>query len=100
MSAYNPPLRVLKFLATRLSDAERGPMISMRSDEAELRLLVHGELVWVYGPRRHELATLVVDDSIPRGEVVIRDIAGVSPSEIVRVVKINTDSPRRGGQLA
>ena len=42
----------------------------MRSDEASLRLLVSGELVRVIGPRRPELATFVVDDSIPRGEVL------------------------------
>lgn len=93
---YNPPLRVVRLIATRIGDAERGPMIWMRSDDAAHRLLVDGELVWVYGPRRHELATLRVDDSLPRGDVVLRDIAGASPSEVVRVTKPDLDTQRRG----
>ena len=35
-------------------------------------------------------------DPRPRGDVVVRDIAGVAPSEVVRVVKVDTDTPRRG----
>ena len=93
---YNPPLRVVRLIATRMTDTERGPMVWMRSDDAAHRLLVDGELVWVYGPRRHELATLRVDDSLPRGDVVLRDIAGASPSEEVRVVKPDLDTRRRG----
>jgi hypothetical protein len=57
-------------------------------------LLVDGELVWVYGPRRQELAVLEIDDAIPLGSVVARDILGVSPTEKVRVVKPNLDAPR------
>jgi hypothetical protein len=52
----------------------------------------------VYGPRRHELAPLAIDDRIPRGHVVLRDIAGALPSEVVTIVKPNTDArtgPRR-----
>lgn len=93
---YNPPLRVVRLIATRMTDAERGPMIWMREDDAARRMLVDGELVWVYGPRRHELATLCIDNSLPRGDVVLRDIAGSSPSEIVRVIKPDTDTSRRG----
>ncbi len=93
---YNPPLRVVRLIATRSGDAERGPMIWMRGDDAAHRMLVDGELVWVYGPRRHELATLRVDDSLPRGDVVLRDIAGASPSEVVRVIKPDLDTRRRG----
>lgn len=93
---YNPPLRVVRLIATRMTDTERGPMIWMRSDDAAHRMLVDGELVWVYGPRRHELATLRVDDSLPRGDVVLRDIAGASPSEEVRVIKPDLDTRRRG----
>ncbi len=93
---YNPPLRVIRLIATRAGDAERGSAIWMRGDDAAHRLLVDGELVWVYGPRRHELATLRVDDSLPRGDVVLRDIAGASPSEVVRVVKPDLDTRRRG----
>lgn len=93
---YSPPLRVVRLIATRSGDAERGPMIWMRGDDATLRMLVDGELVWVFGPRRHELATLHVDDSLPRGDVVLRDILGASPSEVVRVVKPDLDTNRRG----
>jgi hypothetical protein len=72
----------------------------MNANEASLRLLIDGELVWVYGPRRHELAALRVDDSLPRGEAVLRDILGASPSEIIRVIKPDLDSDRRGGHFA
>jgi hypothetical protein len=89
---YNPPLRVIGLIATRAADPERGPMIRMRPDDAQFRLLQDGELVWVYGPRRHELATLEFDDSLPRGSVVLRDVVGASPSEVVRVVKTSTDT--------
>ena len=93
---YNPPLRVVRLIATRMSDEERGPVVWMRSDDAGHCLVVDGELVWVYGPRRHELAVVHLDDALPRGDVVVRDIAGVAPSEVVRVVKVDTDTPRRG----
>jgi hypothetical protein len=95
-AGYNPPMQVLRFVATRRGDAERGPLILMNADEARLRLLVDGELVWVYGPRRHDLATLQIDDSLPRGGVVVRDITGVAPSEVVRVVKVDVDARPRG----
>ena len=67
-----------------------------------MRLLEDGELVWVYGPRRHELATRGVDDALPRGGVVLRDIAGAAPSsEIVRVVQARLDTAARAsGTLA
>ncbi|MFL5577387.1 MAG: hypothetical protein ACJ79S_15620 [Gemmatimonadaceae bacterium] len=93
-SGYSPPLQVIRFVATRAGDPQRGPEVRMRRDEASIRLLIDGEIVWVYGPRRNELATLHVDDDVPRGGVVVRDIAGVAPTEIVRVVKANTDKPR------
>ncbi len=92
---YSPPLRVGGFIATKRGDPERGPQVRMRSDEASLRLLVNGELVRVIGPRRQELATFAVDDSIPRGEVLVRDIAGLAPSEVVRVRKVELDIPPR-----
>lgn len=97
---YNPPLRVLRLIATRLGDPERGSAIWMRSDDARQRLLINGELVWVHGPQRHELATLFIDDTLPRGNVVLRDIVGAQPSEIVKIVKVDTDSPPRRGMLA
>ena len=98
-AGYNPPMQVVRFIATRRGDADRGPLIRMNADEARLRLLMDGELVWVYGPRRHDLATLRVDNSLPRGGVVVRDIAGVAPSEVVRVVKVDADA-RPGGHFA
>ena len=87
------PLSVVGFIATRLSDPERGPQVRMRSDDAQARLLVEGELVWVEGPRRQQLAQLAIDDSLPRGSVVLRDVAGVAPSEIVHVIKPDLDAP-------
>jgi hypothetical protein len=92
---YSPPLQVVSFVASRRGDSERGPEVRMRADEAALRLLQDGELVRIVGPRRQEVATLRVDDALPRGAVVIRDVAGVAPSEVVRVRKIETDLPRR-----
>ena len=58
---YNPPLCVVGFVATRASETDRGPLIRMRGEDARLRLLQDGELVWLYGPRRHELVTVRVD---------------------------------------
>ena len=96
----NRPLRVALFIATRMSDSDRGPQVRLSPEEAKARLLVDGELAWVYGPRRQELATVVVDESVKRGDVVLRDIAGASPSELVRVVKPDLDSHTRRGHFA
>ena len=98
ISSYNPPLQVVGFIGTRSGDAERGPLIRLRGEEARLRLIFDGELVWIYGPRRHDLAPVEIDDSVPRGGVVVRDIAGLAVSEIVRIVKPDLDRPsqRRG----
>lgn len=97
----NRPLRVAGLVATRTTDSERGPMVRMHPEDARSRLLVDGELAWVYGPRRHELATVRVDESTPFGEVVLRDVVGASPSEIVRVIKPDLDNTRgRRGALA
>ena len=92
------PLRVEGFVATRVTDAERGPQVRMRGDHARERMLDDGELVWVEGPRRQQLAQLVVDDTVPRGGVVIRDIASVAPSEVVYIIKPDLDAlpPERG----
>jgi hypothetical protein len=95
-AAYNAPLRVVHFIATRRGDPERGPAIRMRSDDAAKRLLTDGELVYVTGPRRKDLAVLSIDDSLPRGDVVLRDIAGVAPSEIITVHKPEFDRGPRG----
>ena len=95
--AFNPPLQVVGFIATRTGDAARGPLIRLNASEAGVRLLQDGELVWVYGPRRHDLAPVEFDESIPRGGVVVRDIAGLAPSEIVRLVRLRDDRPASPG---
>jgi len=74
--------------------------VRISPEDAQARLLVDGELAWVYGPRRQELATVVVDESVKRGDVVLRDIVGASPSELVRVVKPDLDSHTRRGHFA
>ena len=48
----------------------------MNPADARSRLLTDGELAWVYGPRRHELATVRIDDAHADGDVVLRDIVG------------------------
>jgi anaerobic selenocysteine-containing dehydrogenase len=96
---FQPPLRVAAFIATKKDDPERGPIVRLHPTEARKRVLEDGELVWVYGPRRHELAKLEVDDAVPIGEVVARDVPGVAPSEIVRVVKHDFDAGRSGRNL-
>lgn len=93
-------LRVAGFIGTRLSDEDRGPQVRLHPDDARARLLVEGELAWIYGPRRQELATVVFDESLHRGDVVLRDVAGASPSELVRVVKPDLDSHTRRGLFA
>ena len=99
---YNPPLQVVAFIGTRSGDPDRGPQVRIRSDEARLRQLQDGELVWVQGPRRQELAPVKVDDAVPKGAVVVRDIAGLVVSEIVRLSKPDFDrGPETGrGTLA
>lgn len=91
MLAMNQPLQVVGYVATRKGDPERGPKVWMRSDDAGARLLQDGELVWVYGPRRQEIAPLVIDDALPRGGVVVRDLVGVAVTELVRVKKPDFD---------
>lgn len=83
------------FIATRKGDPERGPLVIMNDRDARSRLLVEGELAWVYGPRRGELATVRIDPETREGDVVLRDIIGVAPSEIVRVVKPDLDTRGR-----
>ena len=92
---YNPPLQVVGFVGTRRGDPERGPQVRLRSDEAALRMLGDGEMAWVEGPRRQELAPVVIDDAVPKGGVVVRDIAGLAVSEIVTLRRPDLDSPPR-----
>ena len=98
--ARSKVLRVISFVGTRMSDSDRGPQVRLHPDDARVRLLVDGELAWIYGPRRQELATVVVDASVRRGDVGLRDVAGASVSELVRVVKPDLDSHTRRGLFA
>jgi anaerobic selenocysteine-containing dehydrogenase len=91
----NKALRVSRFTGTKKGDPERGPAITMNKADAANRLLNEGELAWVYGPRRHELATVIIDDTVKAGDVWLRDIAGVAASESVRVVKPDLDTRGR-----
>ena len=94
MTGTNPPLQVVGFVGTRRGDAERGPAIRLLPDEARRRLIDDHELVWVYGPRRHDLAMAIYDDEVPRGGIIARDIAGIAVTEIVRLVKVDaSDRP-------
>lgn len=92
---YSPPLRVARLVATRSGEVERGPAVTLNANEASVRLLQDGELAWVHGPRHSDLAVVRIDDAMPRGEVVLRDVVGASPSEIVRVVKPDLDAATR-----
>lgn len=92
-TSFRPRLFVIEYLSTRKGDPERGPLVKMRSSEARIRLIQDGELVWVMGPRRSDLAELRIDDSIAEGNVYLRDIAGITHSEYVTVTKPDTDSP-------
>jgi anaerobic selenocysteine-containing dehydrogenase len=94
MEGFQPWLMVSKYIATRAGDPDRGPLVWLHTDDARRRLLEDGELVWVYGPRRHEMAVLVVDDTVSPGTIVARDILGIAPAEIVRVVKHDFDAGR------
>ena len=91
----NKPLRVSELIATRSGDAERGPAVFMHPTDAKDRLLNDGELAWIYGPRRHELATVNLDANIRLGDVRLRDVIGASPSEVVRVIKPDLDTRGR-----
>ena len=95
MRLYNPPLQVVGFIGTRLGDPDRGPQVRLRGDEAALRMLSPGAMAWIQGPRRPELATGIIDDAVPKGGVVVRDIAGLTVSEIVTLRKPDLDTPPR-----
>jgi hypothetical protein len=93
--AYSPPLLVVGFISTRSGDPERGPMIRMRPDDALIRLVSEHELVRIVTDRRQELAELQIDDTLPRGGVILRDVVGASISEVIRVIKLDTDAGTR-----
>jgi hypothetical protein len=88
---YNPPLQVVGFVGTRRGDEARGPAIALNSHEAMLRMLTDGELVFIQGPRRKELAPVTLDDTVPHGGVVVRDIAGVMVSDVIKLIKPDLD---------
>jgi hypothetical protein len=92
-SGISPPLQVVGYIATRRGDPERGPLIRMRPDDALVRLVTEGELVRVVSERRSELALLELDESLPRGGVVLRDVAGATLAEVIRVARV--DNSRR-----
>lgn len=98
--ARNRVLRVASFVGTRVSDEDRGPQVRIHPEDAKARLLQDGELAWIYGPRRQELAKVVLDETLRRGDIGLRDVAGASPSELVRVVKPDLDSHTRRGFFA
>ena len=92
-SRFQPELTVIDYVSTKKGDPERGPMIRMSGWEARFRLLEDGELAWVQGPRRQELALVVIDESIPPGHIALRDVAGVTVAEKVKVSKPDLDTP-------
>jgi hypothetical protein len=92
---FNPPLRVEGFIATKKGDDDRGPLVLIRADEARKRLIEDGSLAWLRGPRRQELAPVRYDETVPKGGVVVRDMLGVSVSEIVRLVRLEPEQRRR-----
>ena len=47
MSRAFLPLQIVGFIATRKGDPERGPQVRIRTDDARMRLIGDGELVWV-----------------------------------------------------
>ena len=93
-------LRVATYVGTRAGDADRGPQVRINPEDASWRFLVDGELAWVEGPRRKELAMVVIDPQMKRGDIGLRDVAGASPSELVRVVKPDLDKHVRRGIFA
>ena len=93
---YRPKLFVAQYVSTKKGDPERGPLVRMRASEARIRLTQDGEMVWVEGPRRSELAEFHIDESLADGNVFLRDIAGVTLSEYVTVSKPDTDLPNSG----
>jgi anaerobic selenocysteine-containing dehydrogenase len=84
-------LRVARLVATKRGDTERGPLVRIHPEDAAKRLLNDGELAWVRGPRRNELATVLLDETLPLGDVILRDVVGASPSEMVRVIRPEMD---------
>lgn len=94
-SGFAKPLQVIGFIATKKGDTERGPMVRLRPEDALVRLLMPGELVRVISDRRSELAELQVDEAVPKGGAILRDVAGAAVTEIIRVVRLDLEAPRQ-----
>lgn len=94
-SGFAKPLQVIGFIATKKGDTERGPMVRLRPEDALIRLLMPGELVRVISDRRSELAELQVDEEVPKGGAILRDVAGATVTEIIRVVRLDLEAPRQ-----
>lgn len=92
---FQPELRVIEYVATRKGDPARGPQVRLSHVDARFRMLVDGELAWVRGARGQQLAEVLVDDAFPQHACGLRDVPGVLPSESVRVVKPDLDTPNR-----
>jgi anaerobic selenocysteine-containing dehydrogenase len=98
--SLNRQLRVAKLVATRAGDAARGPQVTLNPADAAARLLNEGELAWVHGSRRQELAEVKLDAGLMPGDVILRDVVGAAPSELVRVIKPDLDRPTRPATVA
>jgi anaerobic selenocysteine-containing dehydrogenase len=93
---FRPSLHVIEYISSKRGDAERGAMVRISPTDAKVRLLTEGELAWVEGPRRHELAVVEIDGAVPDGSAIVRDIAGVAVTEKIVVSKPDLDSPKPG----
>ncbi len=94
-SGFAPPVQVVGFIGTRKGDPDRGPMVRMRPDDALVRLVTAGDLVRVVSSRRSELAVLELDDTLPKGGVVLRDVVGAAVSEVIRILRVDQPSRNR-----
>jgi hypothetical protein len=94
-NVFQPELRVVDYLATRKDDMERGPQVRLSGVDARFRMLADGELAWVRGERGQQLAEVLIDESFLPHTCGLRDIPGVLPSELVRVVKPDLDTPNK-----
>jgi hypothetical protein len=92
VSNFEPRLTIVRFIATRMSDPVRGPLLWIRPDDARIRNLIPGEIVQVITPRRRELATLDIDETLPEASAIARDIPGVTVTETVLVEKYDPDA--------
>lgn len=93
LGSFDPELRVAGYIATRLSDPERGPQVRLHPQDARVRMLVDGEIARVAGPRGQQVAEVVIDDTVAQYSCVLRDVPGVDLSETVRVYKPDLDTP-------